>query len=201
MSNIVARRHVLQTLLQQDSLNDKEHYSLQLFIQPPQGFINLRGDCKDEGFLNTCQSILRQTLPVEPNTVSTEYYKIYWLGPDEWLLVTPIEELEAVLAEMNQALSGFHHSLVNLSSGYLSMTLSGSHARDVLAKGSTIDFHPREFNIGQCVQTTLAKTNILIGMQSNEPAYDLLVRRSFAEYTMYWLKNATDEYGLKIISE
>ncbi len=75
------------------------------------------------------------------------------------------------------------------------MRLAGARARDVLAKGCTIDFHPQVFQAGQCAQTALAKANVLIGLLDASPTYEIIVRRSFADYLERWLRHAAREYS------
>jgi sarcosine oxidase, subunit gamma len=68
----------------------------------------------------------------------------------------------------------------------------------VLAKGCPIDLHPRAFSIGQCAQSRLAKAPILIGQIENQPFFELIFRRSFADYLWTWLETAAAEYGLTV---
>ena len=58
----------------------------QVSIVPDTGFINLRGDSQDADFLNAAEAATGQRLPVKANTVSEGELRVYWLGPDEWLL-------------------------------------------------------------------------------------------------------------------
>ena len=78
------------------------------------------------------------------------------------------------------------------------MQLSGSGARDVLCKGCTLDFRPRTLKVGSCAQSALAKANVLIGLLDKRPTFELIVRRSFAEYLALWLRHAAREYSVVI---
>ena len=69
-----------------------------------------------------------------------------------------------------------------------------SYVHDVLAKGCTLDLHPSVFGQGICAQSNLAKANVLISMGHEPHAFDLIVRRSFSDYLLRWLKVATAEY-------
>ena len=58
-----------------------------------QGFLNLRGKSENADFLAAVKKVLSCSLPIEANTVVVSGdYKIYWLGPDEWLVITPTEQ-------------------------------------------------------------------------------------------------------------
>ena len=44
---------------------------------------------------------------------------------------------------------------------------------------------------GACAQTGLAKASMLIAcLDEQEPLFEIIVRRSFADYVIRWLKNA-----------
>ena len=50
----------------------------------------LRGNAEDEQFMAAVRGVTGCDLPVLPNTVHVEgNISALWLGPDEWLLVTP----------------------------------------------------------------------------------------------------------------
>jgi len=66
----------------------------------------------------------------------------------------------------------------------------------VLAKGCTLDLHPRSFATGRCAQTGLAKASILISKFDDVPTFEVFVRRSFAEYLALWLQHAGAGYGI-----
>ena len=73
-------------------------------------------------------------------------------------------------------------------------------AAALLAKGCTLDFHPRVFSAGQCAQSGLAKTSVLIAMVDDRPTFDVIVRRSFAEYLALWLQHSGAEFGIQFTS-
>ena len=58
---------------------------------------------------------------------------------------------------------------------------------------------PRQFRPGRCAQTGLARAGVLIHQTGAEPAYDIYVDRSFAEYLWTWLEDAAAEFGFAII--
>ena len=77
------------------------------------------------------------------------------------------------------------------------MRIKGRGVRDVLAKGCTLDLHPAEFAAGACAQSGLAKANILIGLIEEKPVFEIVVRRSFAEYLARWLQHAATEHNVE----
>ena len=135
--------------------------------------------------------------PLEPNTANSGMSTVYWLGPDEWLIVSPGGERPILPTLLEDAFTGMHASLNVVTGGYAGLRLSGGNAPDVLAKGCTLDLHPKIFQTGQCAQTGLAKAGILLSKVDDAPSFDIFVRRSFAEYLALWLQNAGAEHGIR----
>lgn len=166
-------------------------------ISPEQDldYVNLRGEPSDKKFISAAKAVLGQPLPVKANTMSNGSCRIYWLGPDEWLIVGA--GVKDLISDLRESFSGLHASVTDVSGGNVSMRLTGRSVRDVLAKGCTLDFHPDFFKGSSCAQSGLAKANVLIGLDSDETTFHIVVRRSFAEYLALWLKHSAAEYGEK----
>ena len=167
--------------------------------RPYLGHMNLRGDSSDSTFADAVGSALGFDLPVEPNTVSGGSGMLaLWLGPDEWLVVTPPDERGAVAGRLGEALARVHSSVTDISGGQTLVNLSGGNAREVLAKGCSLDLHPRAFGEGRCAQTLVSGANVILVWAGPEPSFDLIVRRSFADYLALWLHDASLEYGVVV---
>ena len=105
------------------------------------------------------------------------------------------------MAEMlGKALAGLHVSVNDISSGQTIIRLRGARARDVLSKGCPVDLHPRAFGAGQCAQSHIAKSNALIIQVDDTPTYDVIVRRSFADYLARWFNHAGMEYDIAVVT-
>jgi len=157
----------------------------------------LRGDASDEAFLAAILDALGTSLPITPNTVSGGGDAgILWLGPDEWLVVG--DESAGIAGELSSVVTGRHAAVSDVSESRTILNISGSRARDVMAKGCALDLHPRIFEMGQCAQTMLAQAHIILHQTSDAPEYEVYVHRSFAEYLWAWLEDASAEYGLTV---
>lgn len=131
----------------------------------------------------------------QPNRVSgDEDRAILWLGPDEWLVVTPDGQGEQVLDAVRTATADSLGSSVDVSANRTTLRLSGPMARAVLEKVCSLDLHPRAFGRGQCAQTLVGRTQVVLWQVSAEPAYRLLVRCSFAGYLADLLLDAMAEF-------
>ena len=161
----------------------------------PIACVNVRGRSGDARFMRAVASVTDVPPPLEACTsVAGLFGSILWLGPDEWLVVSASQGGEEIAARLHQALRGIPAAATDVSDARIIYALSGARARDVLAKGCSIDFHPREFPSGRCVQTLLAKAAVLIHA-SSQHAFDIHVARSFADYAWAWLENAQAEYA------
>ena len=163
--------------------------------------LNVRGSAQDQSFVAGISQLLGVALPAEPGTYHcNQQQAIYWLGPDEWMLVsqTGAVELEAVL---RKTLSG-HISIVDVSGGQTLINLRGADSalRTLLKKSSVYDFDSwpqAKKEAGRCAQTTFAKATAVVSNKS-DGSFDLIVRRSFADYIAHWLLDAGQEFGCRI---
>jgi sarcosine oxidase, subunit gamma len=173
--------------------------------------LNLRGDPSDAGFVAAVGSVLGTGLPVVANTVhEADAATVFWLGPDEWLIVTSGEGRAEAARRLHAALGELHAAVTDVSGGQTAMVLRGPAVRDVLAKGCPLDLHPRAFGPGRCAQSHLAKAPVLLRTVNGGPAtdggttsanasvFELVFRRSFADYVWTWLEDAAAEYGLEV---
>ena len=97
---------------------------------------------------------------------------------------------------MREAVSG-PLSVVDVSGGFIHVNLAGEDAGKVLQKSSPYDFHPRNFPPGRCVQTIFAKAGALVGANA-DGSFDLVFRRSYADYLARWITDAAAEYGYSV---
>ena len=166
---------------------------------PIRGLLVLRGDSAGAEFRSAVSAVLGLDPVVEPLTaVRKRDVSLLWLGPDEWLVVTPDRRAERIERGLRDALEGQHAALTDISHGRTVLVLSGPDARVVLAKGCPLDFHPRVFGPGRCAQSRLAKCQVLIHQTDEAPAFDIYVQRSFAQYAWTWLEDAGQEFGVRI---
>ena len=135
-------------------------------------------------------------LPAAPSSwVQTDSGRAIWLGPDEWLLTSATERPEQLVGRIGEATLPFGGVVVDVSAQRITLRLTGSRARDVLAKGCSIDLHPRSFGRGSSAQTTLGQAGVvLLALAESGDDYAILVRSSFAGYLADWLADAALEF-------
>lgn len=184
-----------QSPLVQIDLGDTSGNAPEIRETPFLGYLNLRGRSSDTAFLAALLKVLGCEPPSEANTmIESGDLRIYWLGPDEWLIVTPTGQQGRVQAELKFALEGVFSSLVDNSSGLTMVEISGDNAASLLASDCPFDLHPRAFKPGQCAQTRLAKAGMTITPMRGGSGFEIIIRRSFADYIGLWLKDAAVEF-------
>ena len=135
-------------------------------------------------------------LPTTPNTwVAAEAGRVVWLGPDEWLLCSTTEAPEDLETRVRAAVVPLGGAATDVSAQRIGLRLTGSRAFDVLAKGCSLDLHPRVFGRGSSAQTTLGQAGVvLLALSDAGDDYAVLVRSSFAGYLADWLLDAALEF-------
>ena len=159
--------------------------------------LNLRGDADDQIFLDAVSTAASVTLPTEPCSWNSGFgASAYWLGPDEWLLIVVDGEQSRVERQLRESV-GSRLSVVDVSGGFIHVNLAGVDAGKLLQKSSPYDFHPRNFPPGCCVQTMFAQAAALVAAPE-DGSFDLVLRRSYADYLVDWITDAAEEYGLVV---
>lgn len=150
----------------------------------------------DAGLSDCVRQAVGLPLPTVPNTATTAPdtslpdMSLLWLGPDEWLLVADTMPSEKLLPALQAALAHQHASVIDLGAARAVREISGTGARDLLARGMSIDLHPRQFHPGRTAQTLLGRIQVLLHQTDAAPTYRLFVRPSFAAYLDAWLSDA-----------
>jgi sarcosine oxidase, subunit gamma len=135
-------------------------------------------------------------LPTVPNTWEpTDTGRAVWLGPDEWLLSSTTETPEELETRVRTTVLPLGGSATDVSAQRIGLRLTGARVRDVLAKGCSIDLHPRVFGRGSSAQTALGQAGVvLLALSAAGDDYVVLVRSSFAGYLADWLLDAALEF-------
>ncbi len=176
-----------------------------LMEMPVTGLLLLRTQINQDALDSALKSTLALGVPgvLSANTVDSNTGDVAatpcvrWIAPDEWLLSCPLQDAYAVENKLREYLGDVSMAIVNVSGGFTSLILQGTNAIDVLKKSTGYDVHPSKFIPGKVVNTVFAKTQVTLRcIESNR--YELIVRRSFADYVWHWIQVASAEYGLSI---
>jgi sarcosine oxidase subunit gamma len=149
--------------------------------------------------VNACAEVLGvPPLPTTPSTsVEGPDATVIWFGPQEWLVTSTSQAAEALEAQLREVTTEHGGAAVDVSAQRTTVRLRGAHARDVLAKGCSLDLHPAVFGPGAAAQTMLGLAAVvLIPLDDKGTDYRILVRSSFAGYLADWLIDAAEEFGV-----
>ena len=163
---------------------------------PLLGHLVIRGNADDPAFRSGIEIALDMPLPGALQSEQNDDLSIRWISPDEWLLICPFEKSFEVELALRNSLKG-HYSVVNASGGQTVLRLSGSNAVNVLKKSVPYDFHDSKFPVGKVITTVMAKTQAVIRRVAKDE-WELVIRRSFADYAWRWLEDAGSEYGFEV---
>ena len=190
MADLLTRTHPLEPYLAAlDALPD----GLRITAEPFVALADLRVDPASG------VQVRGAALPTTPNTwVPAGDGRLVWLGPDEWLATSPGTAPEALEAELADVLRPVGGVAVDVSAQRIGLRIGGPRARQVLAKGCSIDLHPRVFVPGSSAQTTLGQAGVVLlalDGRDDDAEFAVLVRSSFAGYLATWLLDAGLEYA------
>lgn len=160
------------------------------------GYIVLRAKVESK---DAIEAELGCALPVKPlSTTELDDLCIRWISPTEWLMTLPAEQTAEMEAKLRGNL-GDDVAVVDNSGGYACIHLSGDAAELVIRKSTGYDIHLSNLPVGKVVTTTFAQAQtILRRLGDNE--FELIFRRSFADYIWRWIRDAAAEYGLSVSS-
>ena len=116
------------------------------------------------------------------------------LGPDEWLLMAPEDELGEIVAQFAMIDKQIPYSLVDVGHRTVGIDISGPAAALVLNAGCPLDLE--SLPIGGCTRTILDKAEIIL-MKLEREHYRLEIVRSFAEFVWNFLSNAAREFDVE----
>ena len=116
-----------------------------------------------------------------------------WLGPDEWLLLAE-ESATSLIDDLEAALGGVFHSLVDISHRQVGVAVEGPGAARLLAAGCPLDLDLTAFPVGMSTRTLLVKAEIGLWRRA-EDVFRIEVLRAFAPYVARILDEAARDQG------
>jgi len=125
------------------------------------------------------------------NVNSNNETRILWNAPRTWLILSSneniVETLKKNCKETDFAITDISHSRVIIQ-------IQGIQAKEVLKKGSPINFN--DFEVNKCAGTVFNGITLVIDSISNKPdTFNLLVLRSFGESFYHHITDAALEFG------
>jgi sarcosine oxidase subunit gamma len=136
-------------------------------------------------------------LPAKPQLARGRSVSFLWAGHNQWLAMA--DRRDDLCSTLKREL-GPLASLSDQSDARVILELSGTAARQTLAKLMPIDLHPRAFQPNDTALTLFGHVAGQITQIDDTPVYELMAPRSFAESFAHDLLAATAEFGIGAVS-
>ncbi len=147
----------------------------------------LRGGAEVVDPVATAFGVAPPTRPV--GSASEGVRAVLWLGPDEWLLIAEDADALPLGAELESALAGVFHALVDVSHRQVALEVTGPGAERLLGAAVPLDLDPAAFPVGMATRTLLMKAEITLWRREPE-RFRLETLRSFSPYVAAVLTQA-----------
>ena len=154
-----------------------------------QGMITLRGDLKAAAVIKAATGATGVKMPEQGQAVVDGASGLCWMSPDELLVLCPYEQVTETLAGMHKALGATHALAVDVSDARASFRVSGTHAREVMAKLSPVDLSVDGFQVGMFRRTRMAQVAAAFWMTDSQ-SFQIICFRSNAQYVFDLFKVA-----------
>ena len=129
------------------------------------------------------------------NSVTGSELLSFRLGPDEWLLVAPVDEHD-LDARLTEAIGGHRHAFTDVSHRSVAIEVSGARASDVLNTGCLLDLGSRGFPVGYATRTIFAKAEIVLSRPGAGEKFRIECWRSFARYLRAFMIDSARLQGI-----
>jgi methylglutamate dehydrogenase subunit D len=117
--------------------------------------------------------------------------RVQWAGAEQYFV------LDRPFDEVRKKLNGLA-SCSDQSHGRVIIGIAGPKVRQVLAKGSPVDFHANEFPVGKSALTQMAHVGVHVTRVDGD-AFELSVFRGFSESFWEWLTEQAEEFGYQVV--
>jgi len=142
------------------------------------------------------RKLTKLKLPKGPKRVAAKGLTLIGTAPDQWLAVAE-DASRQILDKLAKQLAR-HAAITEQSDSKAVIRISGPRAREVMAKGCSLDLHPRVFKPGSAATTPIALIDCQLWQVDEAPSYDLAVPSSFAESFWSWLTASAAEFGYSV---
>ena len=150
---------------------------------------------------NSARQIIESICGLAPaeqprQAVTQENLRILWNGPQRWWIVQSEDPdlLKRLSAEL-----GADAAVTEHSHGRIVLRLNGPAVRDLLAKGSPVDFHPAHFQASWSRPLGLEHFDVQLHCLDDAASVDMYIARSLAVSFWEWLIDAASEFGGEIL--
>jgi sarcosine oxidase subunit gamma len=117
--------------------------------------------------------------------------------PGQWLALVQGAGAGTQLDALRRDLDSLA-AVTDQSDGRIVLEISGSRARDALAKGIAIDIDAVAFKVGDAAQTSASHIGLQVALIDKKPTFEIISARSTAASLWSWLMASASEYGIEV---
>ena len=133
-------------------------------------------------------------LPDASKTATKNGITFISIAPNQWLAFAEHDKANGFVSNL-ETIIGMVGAVVDQSDARAIIEISGPKARETLAKGVSIDLHPKAFGIEDGATTLAVQLWITLWQIETTPTYRIAVFRAFGSATLEWLIHSAAEFG------
>ncbi|HEX2580651.1 MAG TPA: sarcosine oxidase subunit gamma family protein [Dongiaceae bacterium] len=179
MAELYQRRSALAHLALALRQEPRPETGIRLLEGPRRIILAMRGE--GVSFGEAVRGATGLALPAANRVMRGGERYLFWMGPNEYWLIAAEAERDVLQASLTGAFAPLFAAVTDISESRTLMVLTGARAREVLARGISLDLDPRRFAVDDCAQTSFARVNVLLHRMAGEE-FHLTVLNSYADY-------------------
>lgn len=117
--------------------------------------------------------------------------RVQWAGAEQYFV------LDKAFDEVRKKFEGLA-SCSDQSHGRVIIRIEGPKVRNVLCKGTPVDLHGSEFEVGKSALTQMAHVGVHL-TRVGKDVFELSVFRGFSEGFWEWLTEQAEEFGYQVL--
>ena len=131
-------------------------------------------------------------IPIQSSQVKfNKETRILWNAPRTWLILS---SKESIIETIRKNCKETDFAITDISHSRAVIQIQGKQVKEILKKGSPINFN--EYEVNKCVGTVFHGITIIIDSISDNPeTFNLIVLRSFGESFYHHITDAALEFG------
>lgn len=168
------------------NLNKKNYNGVTIEELSLSGKINIRGKSSDKEFMKNIGSVLNLVLPIEPNVrIFNNNISIMWLGPNEWLVITPENEKDGIISLLKSNLNPQKTAITDVSFNRTILRLEGEKVFTLLSKFLVANLEKilkTNFSVAQSIFIKIPVLFVRNNTDEEPTSLDLHLNRSHTKY-------------------
>tara|TARA_B100000700_G_scaffold191887_1_gene211347 strand:+ start:654 stop:1229 length:576 start_codon:yes stop_codon:yes gene_type:complete len=168
------------------NLNKKNYNGVTIEELSLSGKINIRGKSSDKEFMKNIGSALNLVLPIEPNVrIFNNNISIMWLGPNEWLVITPENEKDGIISLLKSNLNPQKTAITDVSFNRTILRLEGEKVFTLLSKFLVANLEKilkTNFSVAQTIFIKIPVLFVRNNTDEEPTSLDLHLNRSHTKY-------------------